>query len=61
MGQTRNRQKNGKKVNETVFRIKKARGAQGIAAEIPQARQRRAEELERKARFFAKQKMRAFC
>jgi hypothetical protein len=38
MGQTRNRQKNGKKANEPVFRIKKARGAQGIEAEIPQAR-----------------------
>jgi hypothetical protein len=30
-----------------------ARGAQGIAAEIPQACRRQAEELERKARFFA--------
>jgi hypothetical protein len=35
-------------------------GAQGIAAEIPQTRRRRVEELERKARFFAAlpQKMR---
>jgi hypothetical protein len=33
-------------------------GAQGIEAEIPQTRRRRGEELERKARFFAEQKMR---
>jgi hypothetical protein len=36
------------------------RGAQGIAAEIPQGLRSKHEELERKARFFAKQKMRTF-
>jgi hypothetical protein len=38
----------------------KTLGAQGIAAETPQDLRGKSEELERKARFFAKQKMRQY-